>query len=64
MARMEGLTFEMANLIESKEAQRKALAALPFPEKVRAVVALQKMVVPIVKKRNPRACVWRIDERE
>lgn len=61
---MEKLTFEMANLIAAKKERRKVLAALPFPEKVRAIVTLQKMIVPIVKKRNPRACVWQLDETE
>jgi hypothetical protein len=40
---METLKPEVATLFAAKEARRRKLARLPFPEKVRAVVRLQEM---------------------
>jgi len=46
METMDTLKPEIALLFAAKEARRHKLAALPFPEKVRAVVRLQEMAAP------------------
>ncbi len=57
---MDPLEAEFWKAIEAKEKRRKMLASLPIEEKVRILIRMQKMVYPIVKDRNPRACVWHI----
>jgi hypothetical protein len=49
---MEQLSPEMHRIFAAKEARRKKLAALPFPEKVRIIVQLQRMVAPILRARS------------
>jgi len=58
---MDDLPPEIAKLIAAKEQRRRELAALPFPEKVRIVVRMQKMVEPILRAGGRPACVWEID---
>jgi len=48
---MDALKPEIARLFAAKEARRHKLAALPFPEKVRAVVRLQEMAAPVLRAR-------------
>jgi hypothetical protein len=55
---------QIDRLFKAKEERRATLAGMPCPEKVRAVVRMQQMVYPLVRKRNPRACVWRIPGME
>lgn len=62
MAAVDELAPEIARLFHAKEERRRKLAALPWPDKVRAVVTLQRMAVPLLKNRDPRAQVWRIEE--
>lgn len=64
MATPEQVKAAIAKLVAAKHDRRHRLAALPYPEKVRAVVQLQRMTVPILKGRNKRARVWEIDTRE
>ena len=64
MATPEQVKAAIAKLVAAKRDRRHRLAALPYPEKVRAVVQLQRMTVPILKGRNKRARVWEIDTRE
>ena len=45
-----------------KEAHRRRLADLPYPEKVRIVVELQKITAPILKARGVTVSPWRLDE--
>ncbi len=40
------------------------LAALPWPEKVRILVRMQRMIVPIIQDRDPRACIWETPEAD
>ena len=61
METVDNLSPEIARLIAAKERRRRELAALPFPEKVRIVVQLQKMAAPILQARGLSACVWEID---
>lgn len=55
---MEGLTPEIARLFAAKEERRRKLAALPFPEKVRAVVCMQEMAAPLLRSRGRQVRVW------
>jgi hypothetical protein len=58
---MDELNAEVARLLAAKEARRKRLAALPFPEKVRAVIQLQRMTVPLLRARGRFVRVWNIE---
>lgn len=51
---------EMASVFEAKMERRRRLAALPIHEKVKILVRMQRMIVPIVRDRDPRARVWEI----
>ena len=62
MKPMETLNREVAGLFAAKEARRRKLAKLPFPEKVRAVVCLQRMVAPVLRARGRQVRVWTIEE--
>jgi hypothetical protein len=62
MDQIDKLPPEIARLIAAKEQRRRELAALPFPEKVRIVVRMQKMVEPILRARGLPARVWEIDD--
>ena len=55
---MDDLNPEIARLLAAKETRRHRLAALPFPEKVRAVVRMQQMVAPILRARGEKVTVW------
>lgn len=57
---MDKLRPSVRAILRAKEERSRALAALPWPEKVRIVVEMQKMGFPIVRKRDSRACGWRI----
>lgn len=57
---MDELTPETARLFIAKQDRRRSLAALPFPEKVRAVIELQKMAAPILRARGKAARPWQI----
>lgn len=59
---MQTLRPEVARLLAAKEDRRRALAALPFPEKVRAVVQLQRMVAPVLRARGKQVRVWDIEK--
>jgi hypothetical protein len=59
---MGPLTPEVARLLAAKEDRRRILARLPFPEKVRAVVRLQRMVAPVLRARGRQVRVWNIEE--
>ncbi|MBD3322034.1 MAG: hypothetical protein GF350_13130 [Chitinivibrionales bacterium] len=60
MERMDNLKNVAEELFIRKQHRRKQLAAMPWPEKVKAIVQMQRMVYPIVKDRNKRACIWKI----
>jgi len=62
MKPMETLNREIAGLFAAKEARRRKLAKLPFPEKVRAVVRLQRMVAPVLRARGRQVRVWNIED--
>ena len=58
---MDQMRLEIARLFAAKERRRVRLAALPFPEKVRAVVRMQQMAAPILLARGRNARVWPVD---
>jgi hypothetical protein len=60
---MDTIEPEIARLFVAKEARRRKLARLPFPEKVRAVVRLQEMVAPVLRVRGRKVRVWKLDDR-
>ena len=57
---METLKPEVARLFAAKEARRRKLARLAFPEKVRAVVRLQEMAAPVLRAQIVR--VWALED--
>jgi hypothetical protein len=57
---MDEMNPAVKRIFSRKEDRRTKLACLPYPEKVRAVVQLQRMAVPLLRNRNKRACVWQI----
>jgi len=57
---MDNLTPKIARLIAAKEARRRRLARLPFSEKVKAVVQLQRMAAPLLQQRGRRVRVWEL----
>ena len=61
MEEMDKLPPEIARLIAAMERRRRELAALPFAEKVRIVVRMQRMVEPILGARGRPARVWALD---
>ncbi len=63
MEPVETLNPEIARLFAAKEARRRKLAALPFPEKVKVVVRLQQMSAPIFLARGRPVRVWKIESR-
>lgn len=54
------MTPALERAVKAKEERRLQLAHLPYAEKVRILVAMQRMAYPLASKRNPRACVWKI----
>lgn len=61
---MDRLTPEIEKLFCAKEARRRQLAALPFPEKVRAVIQMQRMAEPILRARGRQVRVWSVSQSE
>jgi len=60
MEAMDGVSAEIAKIFAAKEQRRKALARLPFPEKVQAVIELQKMVATILRTRGKMVQPWNV----
>jgi hypothetical protein len=52
---------EIVRLFDAHENRRKQLAALPFPEKVRMVIQMQRMVEPILRGRGRSIRIWQVD---
>ena len=59
---MEHLNAKVTALFAAKETRRRKLAGLPFPDKVRAVVRLQRMAAPLWRARGKQVHVWTIEE--
>ena len=61
---MERMNPEIEKLFRAKERRRARLAAMPFPEKVRAVVQMQKMVAPLLRGRGLQVRIWEMKSIE
>ena len=59
---MDSMSAEMNRLIGAKDQRRHRLAAMTFPEKVRAVVKLQEMTAPLLRKQGRQVRVWTMDK--
>jgi hypothetical protein len=64
MDRLDPLTLEVTRLFAAKEARRRQLATLGFPEKVGAVIRMQQMVAPILRARGKNVRVWHLQVPE
>ncbi|MCB1214764.1 MAG: hypothetical protein KDK66_04735 [Deltaproteobacteria bacterium] len=51
---------KIEDLFKAKEARRKELAKLPIEEKVRILVKLQKLAIPILKSRGIKKEAWKL----
>lgn len=60
MERMDGLRPEIERLFTAKEERRARLAALPFHEKVQAVVQMQQMTAPLLRARGKQVRIWKL----
>ena len=60
MEALDGVSPEIARIFAAKEQRRQALARLPFPEKVRAVIQLQEMVATILRVRAKMVRPWNV----
>jgi len=49
---------ELERILAAKTARRERLRNLSFPDKVQAVIELQKMVAPILRTRNIQVEIW------
>jgi hypothetical protein len=58
------MRLEIARLFAAKERRRVRLAALPFPDKVRAVVRMQQMAAPVLRARGKSVRVWELESSE
>lgn len=56
------VSSDVTRLLAAKEARRRKLAGLSFPDKVRAVVRLQRMVEPLLRARGRQVRVWKIEK--
>lgn len=59
---MDDLKPEIEKLFRAKEQRRTRLAALPFPEKVQAVVQMQHMAAPLLRARGKQVRVWELPQ--
>jgi hypothetical protein len=52
---------DLDRFLKGKAAIKKALIALPYPEKIRRVIAMQKLERSLKRDRKVKVYVWRID---
>jgi hypothetical protein len=57
---MDHLRPEIERLFTAKEERRARLAALPFHEKVQAVVQMQQMTAPLLRARGKQVRIWEL----
>ncbi|MBA5867433.1 MAG: hypothetical protein GDA67_12150 [Nitrospira sp. CR1.3] len=58
---MDRLKPEIEKLFRAKEQRRVRLAALPYHEKVRAVIQMQRMAAPLLRTRGRRVRIWDLE---
>jgi hypothetical protein len=49
---------EIKRILEAKSARRHRLARLPYPEKVQAIIQMQRMVAPLARRQGRSPIVW------
>jgi hypothetical protein len=52
---------ELEKILAERQARRRWLAALPFPEKIRNLVWLQAMAAPIQRAKGRTVRPWRLE---
>ncbi len=62
METVDHLRPEIARVFAAKAERRRRLAALPFPEKVRLVMQLQRMAASILRARGQSVHAWQAEE--
>jgi hypothetical protein len=60
MEALDGVTAEVARIFVANEERRQDLARLSFPEKVCAVMQLQKMAAAILQSRGQSVLPWNV----
>jgi hypothetical protein len=55
---MDSLNPSIEKLILAKEVRRRDLARLPYPEKIKIVVELQKMAAPLLQAQGRKVQPW------
>jgi hypothetical protein len=58
METVDGVILELAKIFAGKQQRRHNLANLPFPQKVQAVIQLQKMAATILRSRGKTIRSW------
>ncbi|HEY9053475.1 MAG TPA: hypothetical protein VIO60_01510 [Rectinemataceae bacterium] len=61
---MDSIKTELDRILAMKRARRSQLSALPFEQKVRLVVELQKIQAPILRARGINVKVWNLGDLE
>lgn len=61
MEGMDRVKAEIEKLFRAKEQRRVRLAALPYPEKVQAVVQMQRMTAPLLLGRGLPVRIWELE---
>ena len=59
---MDPTDTDLNRILVAKQRRRAQLAAKTFPEKIRLLVALQKMLAPLERARGRHVRVWEIEE--
>jgi hypothetical protein len=55
---VDELSPEMSRIVAAKEKRRMELARLPYEEKIRIIVEMQKWVAPLYRARGIKVHVW------
>jgi hypothetical protein len=58
MEALDRISAEVARIFAAKEERRQDLARLPYPEKVQAVIELQKLAVTNLRTRGKLVRPW------
>jgi hypothetical protein len=64
MEAVDAVNAELARIFAAKEERRQALARLPFPEKVHAVIQLQHMAAAILRARGKSVRPWSASDED
>jgi hypothetical protein len=59
---MDVLNTELEQILAAKKKRRLELSRKAFPEKIRMLVELQKMLAPLERRRGRNVRVWEIED--